>query len=80
MLLLYAAAAAFLIGMSGGARRRFTYISGTQLLLLTLAFCLILTLDRPSASRVTISETSMIRVVADIRRGEAAGSETPPTR
>lgn len=81
MLLLYATVAAFLVGMSGGARRRFIYVSGAQLLLLTLAFCLILTLDRPSASRVTISEASMIRVVAYIRQGEAAASsETPPAR
>lgn len=80
MLLLYATVAAVLIGVSGGPRRRFVYISGAQLVLLTLAYCLILTLDRPSASRVAIDEAPMLRVAADIRQDEAAGPDPPPAR
>ena len=71
VLLLYAAVASALVGASGGSGRRIAIVSTAQLLMLTLAFCLILALDRPSSTRISISQTAMTRVIGEIRKSEA---------
>jgi hypothetical protein len=42
------------------------------MLLLTVAFCLILDLDRPMSGSVTVSQAPLERTAAAIRRSEAA--------
>jgi hypothetical protein len=74
MLAIYALAAATIMGFAGGSGkdRRYGAVSTAVLLLLTMAFCLILDLDRPSSGTITINQSSMTRAVAAIRQAEAA--------
>jgi hypothetical protein len=79
MLVIYALAAAAIMGFAGGSSkdRRYGAVSTAVLLLLTMAFCLILDLDRPSSGTVQINQASMTRAVDAIRRAEAAKSALP---
>lgn len=72
MLMIYALAAAAIMGFAGAKERRYGVVSTAVLLLLTLAFCLILDLDRPSSGTIRINQNSMTRAVEQIRRSEAA--------
>ena len=79
MLAIYAMAAATIMGFAGGSSkdRRYGAVSTAVLLLLTMAFCLILDLDRPSSGTIRINQASMTRAVDAIRRAEAAKSALP---
>lgn len=68
----YAFAAAAIMGFGSGSERRHDIVSTAVLLLLTLAFALILDLDRPHAGSVLVNQGAMQRAVAVIRQSEAA--------
>jgi hypothetical protein len=70
MLTVYALSAAAIMGFAGAKERRYSVVSTAVLLLLTLAFCLILDLDRPSAGTIRINQSAMTRAVEEIRRSE----------
>jgi hypothetical protein len=71
-LLLYAIIAAGLMGYSHPVTRRFVLASTIQFFLLSLAFGLILDLDRPRTGLVEVSQAPMFRAAAAIRAGTAA--------
>ena len=77
MLTVYALAAAAIMGFAGAKERRYSVVSTAVLLLLTLAFCLILDLDRPSTGTIRINQSAMARAVATIREGEARRATVP---
>lgn len=66
-LLLYAVIAAGLMGYSHPVTRRFVLASTIQFFLLSLAFGLILDLDRPRTGLVEVSQAPMFRAAAAIR-------------
>jgi hypothetical protein len=66
--------AAAILGYTEAGERRATAVFLGLLLLLTLAFCLILDLDRPYSGSVRVSQAPLERAVADMRQGEAAKS------
>jgi hypothetical protein len=73
---------AVLVGYSEGPGRRDTGMLLGVMLLLTLAFCLILDLDRPQTGSVRVSEAPILRTLDDIRASQAAHAEAafgPPT-
>jgi hypothetical protein len=73
-----AAAAAAIIGYaSGGRRQQFGVFIGAMALL-TLAYMLILDLDRPLSGSVQINQAPMRRALEGIRQGEAAARAAPP--
>lgn len=74
-LLLYAVIAAALMGYSHPVTRRFVLASTIQFVLLSIAFALILDLDRPRTGLVEVSQAPMFRVAAAIR---AASGPPPP--
>jgi hypothetical protein len=73
-LLLYAVVAAGLMGYSHPVTRRFVLASTIQFFLLSLAFGLIIDLDRPRTGLVEVSQAPMFRAAAIIR----AASTLPP--
>ena len=72
VLAIYAFAAAAIMGFGLANERRHEVVSSTVLLLLTLAFCLILDLDRPHAGSVRANQGAMERTVASIGQAETA--------
>ena len=71
-LLVYVVIAAALIGYGLGQGRRQIVISVTLFAVLSLAFCLILDIDRPRAGTVTVSQAPMDRAVASLESMEAS--------
>lgn len=72
-LLFYSVVAAFLLGLTDSrGERRWTAVLIGVLLLLTLAYCLILDLDRPVSGTVRVSAAPIHRALADIQQSEAA--------
>jgi len=67
----YAFAAAAIMGFGSGTERRHDIVSTGVLVLLTLAFCLILDLDRPHTGSVRINQGAMERTVAVMRQSES---------
>lgn len=63
---------AAIVGFAEARERRWTGALLGVLLLLSLAFCLILDLDRPVSGTVRINPAALQRALADIQRGEAA--------
>jgi hypothetical protein len=73
-----AVAGAAMIGFaSRGQRRQFGVFLGAMSLL-TLAYVLILDLDRPVSGTVQINQAPMQRALDSIRQGEAAATAAPP--
>ena len=70
-LALYAMAAAVLMGLAAHADLRYRLVSTVVLLLLTLAFCLILDLDRPNSGSILIDQSPVKAASASIRQSEA---------
>jgi hypothetical protein len=68
---------AVLVGYSEGPGRRDTGMLVGVLLLVTLAFCLILDLDRPQTGSVRVSEAPLVRAVEDIRAIQQPQSTGP---
>lgn len=71
-LLLYAIIAAGLMGFSHPVTRRFVLASSIQFFLLSLAFGLIVDLNRPRTGLVEVSQAPMFRAAAAIRAGTAS--------
>jgi hypothetical protein len=63
---------AAIIGYTEAFERRDTIVLVGVLFLLTLAYCLILDLDRPVSGSVRVAQAPMQRTVAAMREGEAA--------
>lgn len=77
ILAISAFASAGIVGFSsGGQRRQFGVFLGAMLLL-TLAYCLILDLDRPVSGTVRINQAPMQRALESIQQSEAAASAAP---
>jgi hypothetical protein len=74
-LVFFALAVALMLGFLGVRSPRLPAVFIGSNLLLTLALCLILDLDRPVTGRVQVRQASMERALEAIRRAEAA---TPP--
>jgi hypothetical protein len=72
--------AAGILGYTEAGGRRATLVLFGLLLLLTLAFGLILDLDRPFSGSVRVSQAPLERAVADIRQGEAAKAAAAKAR
>lgn len=72
MMAIYAVIAAWILGFSGAPTRRYGLISSVVLVLLALAFCLVLDLDRPSSGSVQVRGDAMERTLTMIRQKEAA--------
>ena len=81
-LLYYSIVVAFLLGLTDSGEQRWTGILIGVLLLLTLAYCLILDLDRPVSGTVRVSAAPMHRALTDIQKSEAAKhpEQTPSGR
>jgi hypothetical protein len=74
-LLLSSFMVAGIVGYAGIGKRRHVGVAAGVMLLLTLAFCLILDLDRPLSGTITINQAPMEHVLETIRQSEA--SQTP---
>jgi hypothetical protein len=72
LLVLASLAIAAIVGYTEAFDRRDTGVVASVLLMLTIAFCLILDLDRPVSGRVRINEAPIRRAADDISRREAA--------
>jgi hypothetical protein len=72
MLALAGLVASGIVGFARAADRRYVVITGLVILIQTMAFCLILDLDRPFSSAIQINRMAMDRAIADIRGSEAA--------
>lgn len=69
---------AAIVGFAEARDRRWTGVLMGVLLLLSLAFCLILDLDRPTSGTVRVSDAPLQRALVDLRRGEAVKRQAPP--
>jgi hypothetical protein len=65
---------ALIVGHAGGGERRAMGVFLGAMALLTLAFCLILDLDRPISGSVRINQAPMVRALQAIQAGEAKAS------
>jgi hypothetical protein len=85
-LLLYAAIAAIFMGYSHPLTRRYFLASSIQFVLLSLAFALVVDLDRPRTGLVEVSQAPLYRVAAAVRRevatprGSARAGDRPDPR
>jgi hypothetical protein len=79
MLAFFSLAVSGVVGFAGagGGSRRPLVVSGVVLILITLAYCMILDLDRPGSGTVRIGQGAMERTIAAIRRAEAARGPAP---
>jgi hypothetical protein len=85
MLAFFSLAVSGVVGFAGagGGSRRYFVVSGVVLALITLAYTMILDLDRPGSGTVRIGQGAMERTIAAIRQSEAAkraasGGGSPP--
>jgi hypothetical protein len=79
VLAVYAVAAAGIMGFGSATERRYGVISTSVLVLLTLAFCLVLDIDRPNSGTVIVNQGPMLRTLATMRDSEAAKLVAPPS-
>jgi hypothetical protein len=77
-LVIFALVSALIIGIALGGGTRYLLASGALFVVLSLAACLILDLDRPHTGTITISEAPMVRMLATIQRLEAARIAAAP--
>jgi hypothetical protein len=74
---------ATIVGVSSTEVRRNLIVSLTVLMLMTMAYCIVLDLDRPGSGTVTIRQAPLERTVEAIRKAEAARvaapAPTPPS-
>jgi hypothetical protein len=77
VLLISAAAVAAMVGYAEGSGRVHAGLGFGVMLLLTLAFCLILDLDRPTTGRVTISQAPLQWTLDSLRDSEARKAQQP---
>jgi hypothetical protein len=78
MLAFFSLAVAGVVGFAGaGGSRRLLVVSGIVLVLITLAYTMILDLDRPGSGTVSIRQEALERTIAAIRRGESARAPAP---
>jgi hypothetical protein len=75
-----AMAVALMLGFVGGRQPRQFGVFAASNLLLTLAFCLILDLDRPLSGRVQVLDAPMQRALEAIRQAEAARPAPVPPK
>lgn len=68
---------AAVVGFTEGDERRWSGVLAGVLVLLTLAFCLILDLDRPLSGAVQVNRAPLQRALDDIRASEAAKRAAP---
>jgi hypothetical protein len=80
MLAFFSVAVAGVVGFAGagGGGRRYYVVNGVVLVLITLAYCMILDLDRPGSGTVRISQGALQRTIASIRQSEQAKAPTGP--
>jgi len=62
---------------AGGGKQVHIGVSTGVMALVTLAFCLILDLDRPVSGAVRVSSAPMQYMLDDVRRSEAAAAQAP---
>jgi hypothetical protein len=79
-LVLYALIASVLMGYSHPPSRRSLPVSIIQFVLLSLAFGMIIDLDRPRTGFATVDQHPLTRVVASIRNTAATDARPAPVR
>ena len=77
-LVLFALVAALLMGLAAHADLRYRLVSTVVLILLTLAFCIIVDLDRPDSGSIVVDQSPMKAAVAEIE-SDAGTTGLPPT-
>jgi len=77
ILVLFALVAALLMGLAAHADLRYRLVSTVVLILLTLAFGVILDLDRPDSGSILVDQSAMKAAVAEIESEAGAPSQPP---